>query len=429
MSESLFGDTPLTLVESQKELLEMVAALREEPVIGVDTESDGFHRFREKVTLIQISGPDQDWIIDRMTLNDLSPLAELLENPAQVKIFHGADYDVVSLRRDFGFLIQNLFDTMVASQFLGLPEIGLAGLIKRYFGHHIDKQYQRYDWSLRPLLPEHLSYARGDTHFLLALREVLVSKLSRLGRLDRVEEECALLCERQWQGRTSDPADFLRVKGSGDLSEHGLRLLRALWGYRAEQAERMDRPVFKVIPDEVLMLLAERRFASIHDIDSAFRAGSPLLRRHRQGIWQAINEGRVSTDPLPSLPRASRAEGLASHALSELQAEALMLKLREWRNAEVSRQNLPAVAILSNQVLKSLVRVAPCTVEELSSVPDMRRWQIATSGEAVLEVIRAVIGAVPPEPKKKKRRKKAAARRKPEVSAPEAKRTEASGAG
>jgi 3'-5' exonuclease len=160
MSESLFGDTPLTLVESQKELLEMVAALREEPVIGVDTESDGFHRFREKVTLIQISGPDQDWIIDRMTLNDLSPLAELLENPAQVKIFHGADYDVVSLRRDFGFLIQNLFDTMVASQFLGLPEIGLAGLIKRYFGHHIDKQYQRYDWSLRPLLPEHLSYAR-----------------------------------------------------------------------------------------------------------------------------------------------------------------------------------------------------------------------------------------------------------------------------
>jgi ribonuclease D len=105
-----------------------------------------------------------------------------------------------------------------------------------------------------------------------------------------------------------------------------------------------------------------------------------------------------------------------------------MLKLREWRNAEVSRQNLPAVAILSNQVLKSLVRVAPRTVEELSSVPDMRRWQIATSGEAVLEVIRAVIGAVPPEPKKKKRRKKPATRRKPEVSAPEAKRTEASGA-
>jgi len=422
MSAELFGDTPLTLVESRKELLELVTALRDEPVIGVDTESDGFHRFREKVTLIQISGPDRDWIIDRMTLDELSPLADLLENPAQVKIFHGADYDVVSLRRDFGFRIRNLFDTMVASQFLGLPEIGLAGLIKRYFGHHIDKQYQRHDWSLRPLLPEHLNYARGDTHFLLALREVLVSKLSRLGRLDRVEEECDLLCERQWQGRTSDPADFLRVKGSGDLSEEGLRLLRALWRYREDQAERLDRPVFKVIPDEVLLLLAERRFASINDIDGAFRAGSPLLRRHRQGLWQAINDGRASTDPLPAaLPRAPRAEGLISHALSELQAEALMVKLREWRNAEVSRQNLPAVAILSNNVLKSLVRVAPRTMEELSGVPDMRRWQIAASGEAVLEVIRAAVSTAPPEPKKKKRRKKPAARRKAAASAPGAK--------
>jgi hypothetical protein len=72
----------------------------------------------------------------------------------------------------------------------------------------------------------------------------------------------------------------------------------------------MDRPVFKVIPDEVLMLLAERRFASIHDIDSAFRAGSPLLRRHRQGIWQAITEGRVSTDPLAPPRLARRGAGL-----------------------------------------------------------------------------------------------------------------------
>lgn len=411
----MFGDTPLVLVEDAAALAEMVERLRGEPVIGVDTESDGFHRFRERVSLIQLSGPDRDYIVDPLALEAergggrdrawLGGLSELLANPAQVKVLHGADYDVVSLRRDFGVQINNLFDTMIASQFLNIQEFGLAHLIKRYFGYTLDKRYQRHDWSERPLLPEHLDYARGDTHFLIALREILLVKLERAGRRGPVEEECAVLVGRQWQGRTRDPNDFLRIKGANDLDEGGLRLLRALWNYREEQGERMDRPVFKVIPDEVLLMIAARAPEQIGQIDAAFRLGSPLLRRHRQGLWQAVQQGRADDEPLPE--RQARAAS-QPHALSQNMGEALLVKLREWRNREMSRQGLPAVAVLSNQHLKSLVRCAPTTPEELEQVPDLRRWQIETFGEDVLEVIREVVGAAPP-PKKKRRRKRATA--------------------
>ena len=146
----MFGDTPLIMVESDAALRDAVARLRLAPVLGVDTESDSFHHYQEKVCLVQISDLSTDYVIDPLAVSDMSPLGELFANPDVVKIFHGADYDVVSLKRDFGYRFSNLFDTMIASQFLGLPRIGLADLIHQYFGHVIDKKYQRHDWAERP---------------------------------------------------------------------------------------------------------------------------------------------------------------------------------------------------------------------------------------------------------------------------------------
>ena len=128
---------------------------------------------------MQISDLEADYIVDPLKVEDLSPLKTLLEDPDIVIILHGGDYDVVSLKRDFDIHINNIFDTMIAGQFLGLPKIGLADLIGRYFGHALDKKYQRHDWARRPLEPEHLDYARGDTHWLLALREVMSRRWSR----------------------------------------------------------------------------------------------------------------------------------------------------------------------------------------------------------------------------------------------------------
>src|SRR5690606_8131217 len=127
--------------------------------------------------------------------------------------------------------------------------LGLADLIGRYFGWEIDKQYQRHNWAARPLLPEHLDYARGDTHWLLALREILRRDLIKSGRIGHLEEECRILEKREWAGRTFDEDGWMRIKGSNQLDDTSKRILKYLYLYRDSEARASDRPTFKVIPD------------------------------------------------------------------------------------------------------------------------------------------------------------------------------------
>ena len=110
-----------------------------------------------------------DYIIDPLTIDDLQPFLDILHDASIRKIMHGSDFDIVSFKRDYDTQIHNLFDTLVAARFLRYDGLGLAALIQRHFGFTLDKKYQKHDWGRRPLLQEHLDYARGDTHWLLAL--------------------------------------------------------------------------------------------------------------------------------------------------------------------------------------------------------------------------------------------------------------------
>lgn len=407
----MFGDTPLVLVETPEALAAAVDALSRAPVIGVDTEADSFHHYQEKVCLLQVSDLDTDFVIDPLAVTDLSPLGAIMANPEQVKIFHGADYDVVSMRRDFGFTFRNLFDTMLGAQFAGLPRVGLADLIRHWFGWEIDKKYQRHDWAARPLGEEHLHYARGDTHFLPALRDVLITRLTRLGRLEPLMEECQILETRAWQGRTRDPEDFYRVKGSKQLPVEALRVLRALYAYREQEAAAMDRPVFKVIPDDVLLELARARPTSYDALANTMRKGSGIVRRHGRSLADVIATAVEDTSDVPPPPPA-RPKGGDGPALRGRDQERLFLALKEWRNAVVAFEGLPAVAVVSNGVLKELARVGPRTQEELEAVPELRRWQAATWGTQLLEVIadasprRAASDEVEDAPKPRRRRRR-----------------------
>lgn len=400
----MFGDTPLHLVQTQSALQEAIERMGDARILGVDIEADGFHRYQEKVALIQISDLENDYVVDPMLVEDLSALGPLFADPERVKVLHGADYDIVSLRRDFGFQFNNLFDTMIAAQFLGLPKVGLADLIRRWFGHIIDKKYQRHDWSARPLMPEHLDYARGDTHFLPALRDVLTLRLRQVGRLGQVTEECELLTRRQWQGRMRDPSDFMRIKGSRGLAEKGLRALRALHHYREDQAAAMDRPTFKVMPDEVLLQVAEGLPENEEQLASILRRGSPLLRRHGEGLLLAVQSGLEDETPLPDIPTPARHS--SPSAVTAREAEILLQRMRDWRNQKTEERGLPAVAVASNGLLKSLIRLAPRTLAELEAVPDIRRWQVAEMGEELLAIIAEVVRDEPAEPGKKRRRRR-----------------------
>jgi len=395
----MFGDKQLVVVEDTRDLESLSEKLVDVPVLGVDTEADSFHHYRERVCLIQISDLEMDYIIDPLKIEDCSSLRRLFSNPDQVVIMHGSDYDVVSLRRDYGIQFHRIFDTMIAALFLALPRIGLADLIHRYFGHTIDKQYQRHDWSSRPLLEEHLEYARGDTHFLLALREVLNRKLRQNNRLAAFEEECSLLAQRVWTGRSQDPAAFFRVKRSRSLDEDGLRVLRALWDYRDKRAQKLDRPAFKVLSDSIMLSIASEKPQSRDSLHQLIRKNSALARKHGEDLLDTVKSGLSDERPLPKRPKSK-----GRHTTSAPGIDRLLVPLKKWRNNIVETRGLSPVVVVNNTLLKEIARAHPTSLEELSTVPGIRQWQVRDLGDDILGVIQ---GVVPPNrPGRKRRRKK-----------------------
>lgn len=381
----MFGDTPLVMVEDDETLARVCGELALQPVIGVDTESDSFHHYQEKVCLVQLSGPDADYIVDPLQLTGLDPLRELLQDPAVRKVLHGADYDVVCLKRDFDIHLTNVFDTMIAAQFLAFPRFGLADLIHHFFGVKLDKRYQRHDWSERPLLEDHLQYARGDTHWLLALAEVLEHKLSAAGRLRAAREECAVLERREWTGRVAHPAEFLKIKGAGTLDAEALRVLRALWTYRDDQARQSDRPAFKVIPGEVLVQVAQRRPREMDELAECIRASSPLFRRHGPALVAAVKAGLADERPLPEPPPREVEDRPVRGR--KLRNESLMAALKSWRNGIVEREGINPVVVANNQLLKEIATHAPATREALAAIDGIRAWQVETWGPQLLELV------------------------------------------
>jgi len=380
-------DTPLLMVEDDETLQRICEQLSQARVIGVDTESDSMFHYREKVCLIQVSDNDNDYIIDPLKIDDMSPLGAIMEATNIVKVFHGADYDVVSLNRDYGWRFRNLFDTMLGAQFLNFPRVGLADLCARFFGAEMDKKYQRHDWSQRPLQPEHLQYARGDSHYLPALREFLVLKLTRAGRLDCVDEECELLQDRQWSGRSGhDPFGWARVKRTGHLEEAELKVLRQLFLLRDRHAQALDRPPYKVFPDRVLVLLAERQPTDLNALKALVRSNSSMVRRYGEEMVTAVRAGVEDSEPLPEPPRERRPTGpRPPHRGRE--AERFFTQLKSWRSNLMSDRGLPLVMIGNNSQLKAIAGWRPRKPEDLQTLPGLRRWQIARYSEEILEQV------------------------------------------
>ncbi len=389
----MFAEVPLVVVSDRSANEAAIAELSKARVLGVDTESDSFYAYHEKVCLVQISDGRRDYVFDPLANGvDLRLLAPLMANPNIVKIFHGADFDIVSLKRDFGYTVTNVFDTLVAAQQLGLPRVGLADLVGTWFGHDLDKALQRHNWALRPLRFEHLDYARGDTHWLPALREILLRRIGLAGRNRAVEEECALLQHREWKGRTFDPNAYAGIKGARLLEPTAQRVLRALFVYRDRAARELDRPVFKVIPDDVLMAVTRRLPKSEGDLGDSVPDRSSLRRRHAAGLVKAVHSGLADTSPLPPANKPREAKvATGGRRLTGRQAERVMAELKNWRNGVVDagRVNGQAAA-LPNGTLKSISSYRPRTLEELGAVPEVRAWQVVDFGDEILRVLNEV---------------------------------------
>jgi len=368
-----------TLIETNRQLALVCESLRTETELALDLEADSLHHYREKVCLIQLSNRADTWLIDPLLVQDIGPLALLLSNPSLMTVFHGGDYDIRSLHRDFGITVANMFDTMIAAQFAGSTEFGLAALLRSNFGIELDKRFQKADWSKRPLTPEMADYAAHDTAHLLQLADLLREALQRLGRSTWVAEECALIVANRMAEKGDEPL-FMRCKGAGKLQRRSLAILEELLQLRDLQSRELDRPPFKVMPAEALLALAEKEPESLHEMQGIAGLSPKLLERYGKLLLEAVQRGKaVPEERLPCYPRNS---GETSPGI-----KTRMSLLKRWRDEFSTSLKLSPGLIAPNWLLERIAEQRPATMEQLAAVQGIRRWQTEVWGDAILSIL------------------------------------------
>jgi ribonuclease D len=289
--------TPPLLVQDAAGLGRLVDALRHEPAVALDTESNSFHVYRERVCLLQLSTREQDWVVDPLAV-DVRPLGELLCDGRET-VLHGADYDVRCLRREYAWRLPRLFDTMVAARRLGRAGLGLSALVEARFGVRLSKANQRSDWGRRPLSPDQLAYAALDTHYLLPIAEELRLELAKQGLADQALAEFQRIATVEPKERVFDQEGWRRLKGARDLDAPGKAVLRALWISREARASEADRPPFKVLSEQTMVEIAKLRPTTGEALARIPGATPQVMKRMGDAIRAALTP---AADGPPSRP-------------------------------------------------------------------------------------------------------------------------------
>ncbi len=369
-----------TLITAREHLEEVVAEIRGAPRIALDIESNGFYAYRERVCLIQFSSPTADFIVDPIAVSDLSSMAPLMIDPAIEKIFHAGEYDVLCLKRDYGWRFDNLFDTMIANRLLGAKELGLAAAIERHFGIKLSKKLQRADWGKRPLSPEQIRYAQLDTHFLMRLADILKDELRGKGRLEDAAEAFVELSRVEPVVKTFDPDGYWRLAGREPMTGPQLSALREVYVFREEQAQSRDRATFRVMPEDLMARIARAMPENMDELGRVRGMSPYLIQKFGHQLLRCVQRGREAEPPSSPAPKPKRER-------KDMRELKLFEALRLWRKTQAESEGVEPVVVMSSQILHRISELATKNGEgdPLEPLSALKRGRY---GEKILEIIR-----------------------------------------
>jgi ribonuclease D len=364
-------------IESKDQLKDICEGLLKEKMIGVDLEADSMHCFKEKICLIQIASSTEAFLIDPFEFDDLSCFIDVLENHDVIKILHGSDFDVRSLDRDYNAKINNLFDTEIASRFLGVKERGLAALLKKNFDLDVDKKFQKEDWSKRPLQQDMIEYSVGDVAYLTKLYDIIKARLDEHKRYSWAKEEFELQASVRYESNHANPL-FTKFKGAGKMDNRSLAALENLLQVRIKIAEQKDRPLYKVLSNASLMTMAYEKPVTVKNILKdrmlSKRQADMYGNLCVDAIVDAIN---LEHKDLPSYPKTRRPR-------RDPKVIERIDRLKKMREKLSISMGIEPGFLLNNAIIGSIAFKNPKDLEELLDVDQIRHWQVEAIGESIL---------------------------------------------
>lgn len=356
--------------------------LARENIIAVDTESNSLYAYQEQICLIQVTAAGGDFLLDPLALQNLTPLGEVLKNPDIEKVFHAAEYDLICLQRDFGFRVNNLFDTMIAAGILGYKGLGLGKLLEVEMSVKLDKHNQRANWGVRPLSQQLLTYAQMDTHYLIELRNRLRQKLVERNLLALAEEDfLRMSAGRPKESAGDHPTElrngYWRINGSLDLDPQHAAILVELYGFRDREARRQNKPLFRIMHDRSLLELAKAAPRTREDLLQVPEVSRKQADIYGDRILKVVAAGLKAKSV--AAPRRFKPD---PRFLNRLDA------LRCWRKATAQKLGVNSDVVLPRDLMETLAEKNPVNLEDLEKVMSAAPWRFQHYGDQILQILR-----------------------------------------
>jgi ribonuclease D len=309
-------------VDQASQLAPLIEHLSTQPVVGFDTEFISEGRYEPALCLVQLSSPDGIWIVDPIAIQDLSDLWKVLASRELVTV--AARQEIKFCEKGAGVPPVSVLDLQVAAGLLGFGfPLSHTNLVLRILNIKVHGGESFTDWRKRPLTAVQLKYAADDVRYLLQIREKLLRRAEKMGRVDWIRGECARMVtdvlreEERW-----------RVSGSSRLNRRQLAALREVWRWRDRAARKSNIPVGRVLSDAMLIEVAKRSPASVEDLFAIRGLDRKLFRNSEADVVGAVKKAQeLPEDKLPSNerredpPQVAVVQKLLSVAANGLAAE------------------------------------------------------------------------------------------------------------
>ncbi len=318
------------MLTTTTEIAEFAERARRSTAMGMDTEFMRERTYYTRLCLIQCSLAEETVIIDPFTVEDLTPLFEILCDANVVKVFHAGTQDLEIFYRLMGETTAPVFDTQLAANLAGFPQqTGYAALVKDLMGVQLDKADTFTDWARRPLTKAQTEYAHDDVRYLLPIYEKLLRALERDERIEWLEKDFARLADPSFYDVVPEE-QWRRVKRVSALNRRQLAVAREVAAWREREAQERDMPKRWVLSDESLIEVSRRMPATEEDLGGIRGVKDKLPRRKYIGVLEAVALGRaVPEDLLPVLDRRRRRAAQDTDAAVDLMVALVRMRARE----------------------------------------------------------------------------------------------------
>lgn len=362
------ANDPYILVSDKESLENLVEDLSHYEIAAVDTEADSMYHYSVRLCLVQITIGEHHYIVDPLAPFDIRPIFKT--RAMNNIILHGADYDLRMLWHRFRFSPRHVFDTMLAAKFLGESALGYASLVQKYFGVTLPKDNQKSDWTVRPLPTDMCEYAIHDTFYLHELCAILGEKLLAQKKFGWLIETCDDLIEKARLQKPEDP-DRWRIPGSFRLAPKSLNLLKAVWMWREREAEKLDRPPYKVFGNELMLAIVRSASYSFPSVHEEFFPKLPrnFVGERKADFFDMLE--RAMQIPESEWPEANHRARVPQVSPSG----ELIDTLKEWRNERAAELNLEEAMLANRTQLIALATPVGETWEDRYGAAHLLNWQ------------------------------------------------------